>query len=345
MWGATRRALTTVDRFQVLDLLLRGRRLLPRRSLVVLNYHRVLDESTCFDEGVISATAAEFETQMATVARSGTSLSVAQLDRVLTGEIPMPDNAVMVTFDDGYNDNYRTALPALLRHGVRATFFITTGFIETGRLPWWDRVSYILKNTRVGRLCLRYPAQINLNIQPGRERLLARRNLLRLIKQVFGLDHQRFFADLEEAAEVKVDEAGLARGLFMTWGQLKELVDAGMDIGSHTHSHRVLQTIGLNEAEEELALPQRIIRERLGVTPRAIAYPVGFPLNQTSGLRERVQRAGYDVGFTFIPGVITAPGNGTTADRLNLPRLSVDRSDRAANARFKAALLAPSALL
>jgi peptidoglycan/xylan/chitin deacetylase (PgdA/CDA1 family) len=335
----------TMNRIHGLDVLLAGRRLLPRRSLVVLNYHRVLDHGTCFDDGVISATAAEFEAQMEIVARTGTSLSIADLTHVLTGKMPMPDNAVMVTFDDGYHDNYRTALPALLRHGVRATFFITTGFIETGRLPWWDRVSYILKNTHVGRLCLSYPTRINLNIQPGRERLIARRTLLRLIKQVFGLDHPRFFAHLEEAAEVKVDEPALARDLFMNWGQLLELVAAGMDIGSHTHSHRVLQTIDLTEAAHELALPRQIIRERLGIIPRAIAYPVGFPLSQTSGLRELVQGAGYEVGFTFIPGVIPAPADGVPVDSLNLPRLSVDRSDRAAGARFKAALLAPASVL
>jgi peptidoglycan/xylan/chitin deacetylase (PgdA/CDA1 family) len=339
------RTLAVMDRVGILDLLAGGRRLWPRRALVVLNYHRVIDHETELDEGVISATADEFDEQMRLLSETASCLSVDDLVQVLRGDMALPDNAVMITFDDGYADNFETALPSLLRHGVRATFFITTGYIETGRLPWWDRVSYVLKRTTADRIQIRYPVQISLSLLTPRDRLRARRTLLRVVKQVCGLDHERFFADIEEAAGVHVDEEALSKGLFMSWAQIAELQAAGMDIGAHTHSHRVLQTLGDAEAAEELQLPTRLLRERLGVTPHAIAYPVGFPLGPASQLRRLVQEAGYEVGFTFVPGVITPPPHGPPVDRFNLPRLPVDRSVGSAAARFKMALLAPASLL
>lgn len=339
------RTLSTIDRVGVLDLLAGGRRLWPRRALVVLNYHRVIDHETDLDEGVVSATAEEFDAQMRLLSETARCLSVDELVQVMRGDMAMPDNAVMITFDDGYADNFDAALPSLLRYGVRATFFITTGYIETGRLPWWDRVSYVLKRTSAERIQLRYPVQINLPLATPRDRLRARRTLLRVVKQVYGLDHERFFASIEEHAGVAVDEAQLCRGLFMSWAQIAELQRRGMDIGAHTHTHRVLQTLSEAEAAEELRVPTEILRERLGVTPRAIAYPVGFPLSPTSALRRLVQEAGFEVGFTFVPGVITPPPDGPVVDRYNLPRLPVDRSVGGAAARFKLALLAPASLL
>jgi peptidoglycan/xylan/chitin deacetylase (PgdA/CDA1 family) len=51
------------------------------------------------------------------------------------------DHMLAITFDDGYEDNYEEAVPILKSAGLPATFFITTGFIETGIIPWWDRTA------------------------------------------------------------------------------------------------------------------------------------------------------------------------------------------------------------
>lgn len=338
------RALEGLDRVGLLAALASGRRWLPRRSLVVLNYHRVLASEPELDEGVVSATPQEFDAQMRLIAAVGTCVSVSRLVRVLRGEAALPDNAVMVTFDDGYADNFASALPALLRHGVQATFFITTGFIETGRLPWWDRASYVIKRAPASKIELSYPFRLILPLKTAADRRRARRTLLRVIKQVQGLDLERFLGSLEAAAGVSVDEPALARGLFMTWDQIARVCDAGMDIGAHTHTHRVLQTLAEEEAAEELSVPSRILSQRLGITPRVIAYPVGFPVSPTSPLRRLLEEAGYEVGFTFVPGVISPPPLGPPVDRFNLPRLSVDRSASGAGVRFKLALLAPPCL-
>lgn len=337
------RALAGLEQLRLFDLLLAGRRALPRRELVVLNYHRVLDEETLLDEGVISATSAAFAAQVLQVARFATPVTISQVCAAVAGAAPLPDNPVLITFDDGYRDNHDLALPLLRRHGVPATFFVTTGYIQAGRLPWWDRISYVVRRSAQATLTLGYPRALQLDLSGPPQRAQSKRALLRLVKQEVGLDLPRFLAELSQAAAVEVDEAELARGLFMDWEQVAALQAAGMDIGAHTHSHRVLQTLTLAEAREELVAPRAELAQRLGRAPRAIAYPVGRPLAPESGLPALVREAGYEIGFTFVPGAIQLDRGGL--DALNLPRFGVERGDAVAAARFKGALALPRLLV
>lgn len=331
------RTMRELETRRLLDLLLRGRSFVPRRSLVVLTYHRIADKEPVLDDGVVSASPAEFAEQMGMLRERATPLSIDQVADILRHRLPVPDNAVLVTFDDGYRDNWESALPILRRLGVPATFFVATGFIETGRLPWWDRISYITRHAPTGTIRIRYPANVDLRVDSAWDRHQAKRTLLRMCKHVYQLDFDRFFAGLEQAAGLVVDEAALAEGLFMNWEQVRDLQQAGMDIGAHTHSHRVLQTLSFAEVHEEICLSRRLLGERLGIVPRSLAYPVGFPVSGESGLRGVIEEAGFEIGFAFVPGYVV-PGK---TDLLNLPRYAVERETPA---RFKTALAAPSLL-
>jgi peptidoglycan/xylan/chitin deacetylase (PgdA/CDA1 family) len=99
-------------------------------AIPVLGYHSVSDEPY---EGTLrwSVSPADFDEQMALLtARGRTSLTVSRYAALLVGRAPMPPNPVLVTFDDGYPDLSTTALPVLLRYGIRAT-----AYVITGRLP------------------------------------------------------------------------------------------------------------------------------------------------------------------------------------------------------------------
>ena len=63
----------------------------------------------------------------------------------------------LITFDDGYRDNFDTAVPILEELGVPATFFIPTGFLQSPRLPWWDHVAHVLKRSMEARVVLDWP--------------------------------------------------------------------------------------------------------------------------------------------------------------------------------------------
>lgn len=100
----------------------------PARAVPVLMYHHVSPHP-----GLVTLSPQTFEYQMAQLKESGaTTLSADQFLAFLRGETDVPDKSVLITFDDGFLDNYVHAFPVLQRYGLRAVIFAVTGWIGEG---------------------------------------------------------------------------------------------------------------------------------------------------------------------------------------------------------------------
>jgi peptidoglycan/xylan/chitin deacetylase (PgdA/CDA1 family) len=289
----------------VSDAWLAARRLAPPRWLTVLNYHRVDEkrEAADVDEGVLDATPESLDRQLARLKRHFTPISLADLLAHLEGA-DLPRNPAFVTFDDGYRDNLVKATPILKRHGVRATFFISTGHVGGRRLYWWDRISWTLKHARKRRFTLDYPSSVEVDLDHGIER--SAWILHRLVKQTRLLDLERFLDHLLSKADAPwtaAVEHELVERLIMTWDDVRALRVEGMDVGSHTRTHRVLQTLSPSELAPELAGSRADLESELGAPISAIAYPVGASIAGYPEIRAAVEAAGYRLGFNYGPGL------------------------------------------
>ena len=112
-------------------------------------YHHVSPSA-----GMITTSPANFESQIAGLAKHGyRALSTSEFGAFMAGE-PVPPKSILITFDDGYADNHDIALPILKRHGLTATFFIATGFLDGGRM-WNDTVIEAVRRTKRTTLDLR----------------------------------------------------------------------------------------------------------------------------------------------------------------------------------------------
>ncbi len=273
--------------------------------LTVLTYHRIHPDPAAqpFDAGVIDATPQEFEKQVATLRRYFTIVGLEDLRRHLKGG-PLPPNPAVLTFDDGYRDCYDRVLPILLRHGVIGTFFVATSYVGQRKVFWWDRISYVVNQSTRDRIELAYPIHIELELRGQRQRATA--ELLRLVKRWHGLDIERFLDELTECAGVPWGaelERRHADELVMSWDQVRALRRAGMEIHSHTRTHRVLQTVPHAELVSELAGSKQDLEEQLGERVSSVSYPVGHPIARDPAIRAMVAAAGYDLGFSNMNGV------------------------------------------
>jgi peptidoglycan/xylan/chitin deacetylase (PgdA/CDA1 family) len=313
-----------------LGALMRLRKLAPVPTTVtILTYHHIADEDPgyAFDPGVADAAPAQFKRQLELVARYGTPVTIAQLVRALDGE-PLPKNAVMITFDDGYRSCHDVALPLLNQVGLPATFFIPTRFVSERRLYWWERIAFVLSSTRLASATIAYP---ELRTVTARDPM-ALRKMASLVKDTPHLDLDRFLTELAEAFRVDWDvaiEQRYADEIVMTWEQVRALAKAGMDVESHTKSHRVLQTLGRHELNDELSGSKRELEAQIGRPVHAIAYPVGRRVAHITAIREAVQDAGYRLGFTNGTGasrIWPRPfANALPTDPFDVRRLSTDR--------------------
>ena len=229
----------------------------------------------------------------------------------------------MVTFDDGYRDNHDIVLPILVRNAVRATFFIATDYVERRRLFWWDRLALAIKRSRADRIEIDYPERTALLLGDVPARQMAIRLVQRIVKDTPRLDLDRFIDGLEHAADARLgrdEERRVADETVMTWEHVVALRRAGMDVQSHTQTHRVLQTLDPAQLAGELRGSREAIETVLGEPVRAVSYPVGKPLRGTPHIRRAVREAGYDLGFSNGTGVNLV----RAFDRLDIRRISMD---------------------
>ena len=306
-----------------LDAVLRARATIRTPLLTVLTYHHVADPRPGypFDPDVADATPAQFRRQLEVIARHFTVIGVEELIASLDGA-PLPRNAAMITFDDGYRSCHDTALPILREVGLRAVFFVATRYVADRRLYWWERIAYTVASRTVDHVTLSYPLPIEIDLS----RPDAAAHLVLTVKNTSGIEVARFLDELVAAARCEWDlalERRLADDLIMTWDDVRALCDAGMDVESHSRTHRVLQTLPPSELEAELAGSRLDLEEQLGRPVRAIAFPVGRSIKGSPAIRRALLRAGYRIGFSNASGAsLIWPGT----DRFDIKRWAVDRA-------------------
>jgi peptidoglycan/xylan/chitin deacetylase (PgdA/CDA1 family)/CelD/BcsL family acetyltransferase involved in cellulose biosynthesis len=209
-----------LDRLGVPQLVMSLRRKAPL-WLTILTYHRVArpDATSVLDDGVVDVTPELLERQLAFVGRWFQPVRMDDLLAFVQGRGELPNNPVLVTFDDGYRDNHDVALPILMHRGIRATFFIATDYVEQRRLFWWDRVAMAIKRSLRDRIEIDYPRPTALPLEDGAQRQTAVRRAQRIIKDTPGLDLDCFIDQLERAAGVVLgrdEERSMADETLMT---------------------------------------------------------------------------------------------------------------------------------
>jgi peptidoglycan/xylan/chitin deacetylase (PgdA/CDA1 family) len=307
-------------------------------SLVILTYHRIATpgvSSNPYYDQVISATPEQFRAQIRYLT-SHFRLTQPQ-DILAPGTGPSPTlrgatPSLLVTFDDGYRDNYETAAPILREFGVPATFFVTPGFIERPRLPWWDHVAYVIKRTATPRFELqRYPGDsepilIDLGTNPTDQQrnLMIAQIIFQFVNNLIR-DEDWFLTQLDHHAEVAIDQDMAGRALIMGWAELRQLVDAGMTVGSHGLDHRALGRLAEEDQIHELTHSKQMIECALQREVIALAYPFGWPGTFTRRTQELAAQVGYKVAFSSLEGINNPDARGF--EPFCLRRLNVGTGD------------------
>ena len=291
--------------------------LLPqRRVLIVLTYHRIGDPlSTPYDSGVFSATADELDDHIRHLKKRFHMLTPEEAINIARGAGPTTAS-VLITFDDGYLDNYEAAFPVLQSQGVSAMFFLATGFVGSSRVPWWDRMAFVIKQCPTSTIRLRYPQPVEFDVEKlGLLEVSAR--ILRIYRSPAVTDPDRFERELSEACQA-TPPGNDARPLFMSYDQAREMQAAGQAFGSHTHSHTILSTLSADAQREEFRASREILERELNTTIDVLAYPVGSTHAFSGQSIEELKATGYRAAFSHYGGM-NRPGEIHPYDIRRLP--------------------------
>lgn len=278
--------------------------------LSILIFHRVLPAPDPMFPDLVDA--ARFEALVRLVAASFKVLPLGEAaSRLASGTLPA--GALCITFDDGYADNAEIALPILRRLGVKATFFVATGFLDGGRM-FNDSVIECVRLARADEVDLSDFALGPRSLRGPQERRRVIDELLPQVKYLDLAERERFIARLAG----RLGSERLPDDLMMRSGQVVELHRAGMEIGGHTVRHPILRVLDDAEAEAEIAGGRSRLQQLIDAPVDVFAYPNGKPLQDYDGRHVALVRR-----LGFRAAVSTAPGTATAAsDPLQLPRFT-----------------------
>ncbi|HQV33018.1 MAG TPA: polysaccharide deacetylase family protein [Calditrichia bacterium] len=245
-------------------------------------------------------TTAQFENQIRTMVKHYRPLKVADFYRE-DGEV---GGGFLVTFDDGFVNNYRYAMPILKKYGVEGCFFITTNLIGTRNFLWTEEVTRRLEMTRMPAVELTFEQPQTFALGTREERLGASQQIRKKMKLMGPVPLRKMMADLREqlsdvAAEMSGEEED--RYLMMTWEEVRDMLKNGQAIGSHTHNHPMLATLPEEMSFEELRLSRDKIREECQIPCQTLSYPNGERENFSPKIKEQLRELDYRCAFSQIP--------------------------------------------
>lgn len=254
---------------------------LMRRRPVILLYHGV---SASPAGGVRNGDgkhieAERFEAQVAMLARCRRIVTLGQLvDDLQAGRDA--SRAAVITFDDGYENNVSVAAPILARHGAKATFFLSTGYVGASRWMWTDMLETAFARTDATEIAVPW-SDDPMRVATTGDRLDAFRAVRRHLKR---LPANRCQAEAEALVEALGVELGEPDGdcRFMSWEQARALAADGHEIGAHTITHPILSRVPLDVAAEEILGSRDRIAAEVGACSDVFAYPNGKPEDYTS---------------------------------------------------------------
>lgn len=307
-------------------------------ELRILAYHRVLDDyshARRFDEDLVSASTECFYDQMRFARSNFDVISFRDLYECEIGGRRWPDRALIVTFDDGYRDNYTHAFPVLKELGLPATIFLVTDHIGRAKLFWWDLIAYCVKHTERRSFCFAEVSPVPMRLTTASERRKIILTLLGWIKQVPEHEKRRFLEKLPRELDVEIPES-VAEGMHLSWEEVKIMAAGGIEFGSHTSTHPLLSNVDAAQLEHELCESKKAIEDHLGQEALTLSYPVG-------GFNISVQEAAVKCGFRYAVSYEDGITSRSDFDRFGLPRIHVERNESLR--LFRAKLMFPDLML
>jgi peptidoglycan/xylan/chitin deacetylase (PgdA/CDA1 family) len=289
-----------------------------RSQVAIILYHHIGNKKDDYLLNRINTS--DFEKQMKYLQSTHEIISLEKLIQAVTEKKTLPKKTAIITFDDGYKDNYTEAYPILKKYKIPATIFVTTGHIETDDIFWWNKIGYVLCNTKLKKIELDDFGDIS---PPLMENMFYS---LRMIYKKFKNipeDRKKKLIDLLIQKSDVIIPKDLGKDLMLTWDNIREMNENGIDFGAHTVTHPILTNLSLDQAKFEIVESKKIIEKKLNKNITAFCYPNGFTTDYNSEIIQILKDNGFLCSVTTVPKIVTIK-----SDLFELGRLPTGYDDK-----------------
>lgn len=255
----------------------------------VRNYNR---KHICLDE---------FAQLMRRLKAAGTPISIDEFMSINEQHGTLPDNAFVVTFDDGFENNLTLAAPVLEELRIPAIFYITSDFVIHNQMSWVDRIDEALERTPRGAVRLPWG---NFEFDSAESKI----KILDIIRNKAKADPTISFDDFASEIQEQLGVGQIRSGdgeldKKLNWTQVKELAEGpGFCIGGHTQTHAVLAYLDDSALDFEIGGNLSVLKQSAGIETEHFAYPDGLNFCYNGDTIKALKRHGIRCCPTAIAG-------------------------------------------
>jgi peptidoglycan/xylan/chitin deacetylase (PgdA/CDA1 family) len=287
------------------------------RRLTIVTYHRITDRKISEIEASLPflfTSQKVFEKQLNFYKKYYKVIGVKELKESLKyGRLAW--NSLIITFDDGYEDNFRNAYKTLTKLNLPAVFFITVDKIDNkNMIPyWWDRLYYYLKE--VQKQEDKGPSdEVTIELsQIVEEFKNDASNLFAKMNREDTESIERLLNRIEE--KYKISNEDLHReNTMLNWKQISEM-SQNDDFGSHSCSHRNLLRLGEDQKYQEIVESKKIIEKFMDRRVEVFSSPSG---HMNDEIERFVKKGGYEFAVTAAEPGINRMNNRYRLKRINI---------------------------
>jgi peptidoglycan/xylan/chitin deacetylase (PgdA/CDA1 family) len=303
-------------------------RILLRRKVVVLMYHRVLTREqrarTASQPGLVVEDET-FVRQIALLKRMFTVLTLDEFADRLARREPFDGPCCLITFDDGWLDVFENALPVLSAYGVPAVVFLPVNFIGQRRLFIREALTHLLVTAvETSRRAPERRERLRATLAPlGFDRVLEINDAepLGAVIEAVGAHYYASLPAFEAlvaalSADLGVCESELSElDTFVDWSHVELMGKQGFAFGGHGAEHRVLTHVSADVARTEIESSKTVLDSRLPTSVRAFAYPNG---GWSPEIATTVKASGYQLAFTIERGYVSCQDDCLALRRINI---------------------------
>jgi peptidoglycan/xylan/chitin deacetylase (PgdA/CDA1 family) len=281
-----------------------------KTDLSIFTFHRVLDKKcTVIPDWPDSQ---EFAAKIKWISRNADIVPLEQALHEVFRDGTAKSRLAAITFDDGYKDNLKVAVPVLKDLKAHATFFIATQYIE-GHGIFDDRIVQSVFKSTFRILNAEQLGLGNLLIDNARNKQTSLHRLLEKLKYL-GLNDRENITNQLITQLVDVEPINS----MMDAIEIKKLVDSGMSLGSHSHAHAIATTLTDEAFELDLITGLDALEKISGFRAKLFAYPNGIPKTDFRESHQRIlSRNGIEFALSTQSGLTTSESN-----RFAIPRIT-----------------------
>lgn len=261
-----------------------------------------------------------FEDQMRILKKKYACLSIDEIYEIYKDGSTFPKNAVAVTFDDGFRNNYTTAAPVLEKYEIPAVFYLCSGVINTNLMFWVDVIEDTINFTQSKRITVRLEKDMTFDLSIPQTKLQALEQIKGYCKNVTVDEKNRVVQQLIQLTGVEPSVEHSKNYEKLYWKEVQELDRHPLfTIGAHSLYHDNLTKIMERKRQQtDIRLSLELLEYHLGHPIHHFSYPEGQSIHYDDDIISYLKTLSVKICPSAIEGV-----NDITTDLFHLHRIMV----------------------